>query len=94
MSGIYVLKCKDGFRVAYSESYESMIGRFDDKKIDYELVPLEIKKVFGDKPVFAEYSDALTEASKISALYRETEDGVFVMRQAAHKTFEEVVNGN
>lgn len=92
MSGIYILKLKDGFRVAYSKQYEDMIGSYDDSSMNYRLNKDVIKKVFGDKKNYTEYSEAVHAAIDISKKYPETNDGIFVMRHALNKTFDEVVN--
>jgi hypothetical protein len=92
MSGIYILKLKDGFRVAYSKQYENMIGSYDDSSMNYRLNKDVIKEVFGDKKNYTEYSEAVHAAIDISKKYPETNDGIFVMRHALNKTFDEVVN--
>jgi 3-oxoacyl-[acyl-carrier protein] reductase len=94
MSGIYILKLKDGFRVAYSKRYEDMIGSYDDSSMNYQLIKKVITEVFGDKKTYTEYSDAVRAAVDISKKYPETDDGIFVMRHALNKTFDEVVNVN
>ena len=91
MSGIYILKLKDGFRVAYSKRYEDMIGSYDDLSMNYQLIKKVINEVFGDKKTYTEYSDSVRAAVDISK-YPETDDGIFVMRHAFNKTFDEVVN--
>ena len=92
MSGIYILESKDGFRVAYSKRYEDMIGSYDDLSMNYQLIKKVINEVFGDKKTYTEYSDAVRAAVDISKKYPETDDGIFVMRHAFNKTFDEVVN--
>ena len=92
MSGIYILKLKDGFRVAYSKRYEDMIGSYDDLSMNYNLNKNVIKEVFGDKKTYTEYSEAVHAAIDVSRKYPETDDGIFVMRHAFNKTFDEVVN--
>ena len=92
MSGIYILKLKDGFRVAYSKRYEDMIGSYNDSSMNYELNKKVIEEVFGDKKTYTEYSDALDAALEVSKKYPETDDGIFVMRHALNKTFDEVIN--
>ena len=92
MSGIYILKLKDGFRVAYSEQYEDMIGSYDDALMNYQLNKNVIKEVFGDKKNYIEYYQAIKAAIDVSKKYPETDDGIFVMQHAFDKTFDEVVN--
>lgn len=92
MSGIYILKLKDGFRVAYCNRYEDMIGSYDDLSMNYDLNKNVIKEVFGDKKNYTEYSEAVHAAIDVSRKYPETDDGIFVMRHAFNKTFDEVVN--
>lgn len=92
MSGIYILKLKDGFRVAYCKQYEDMIGSYDDSLMNYQLNKNVIKQVFGDKKTYKEYSEAVHAAIDVSRKYPETDDGIFVMRHAFNKTFDEVVN--
>ena len=86
------MKLKDGFRVAYSKQYENMIGSYDDSSMNYRLNKDVIKEVFGDKKNYTEYSEAVHAAIDISKKYPETNDGIFVMRHALNKTFDEVVN--
>ena len=92
MSGIYILKLKDGFRVAYNKQYEDMIGSYDDSSMNYRLNKDVIKEIFGDKKNYTEYSEAVHAAIDISKKYPETNDGIFVMRHALNKTFDEIVN--
>jgi hypothetical protein len=92
MSGIYILKLKDGFRVAYSKRYEDMIGSYNDSSMNYELNKKVIEEVLGDKKTYTEYSDAVRAAVDVSKKYPETDDGIFVMRHALTKTFDEVVD--
>jgi hypothetical protein len=92
MSGIYILKLKNGFRVAYSKRYEDMIGSYNDSSMNYELNKKVIEEVFGDKKTYTEYSDAVRAAVDVSKKYPETDDGIFVMRHALTKTFDEVVD--
>jgi hypothetical protein len=92
MSGIYILESKDGFRVAYSKRYEDMLGSYDDSLMNYRLNADAIKEIFGYKKTYTEYSDALDAALEVSRNYPETDDGIFVMRHALNKTFDEVVN--
>jgi hypothetical protein len=92
MSGIYILKLKDGFRVAYSKQYEDMIDSYNDSLVNYQLNKAVIKEVFGDKKTYTDYSEAVHAAIDVSRKYPETDDGIFVMRHAFDKTFDEVVN--
>lgn len=86
------MKLKDGFRVAYSKRYEDMIGSYNDSSMNYELNKKVIEEVFGDKKTYTEYSDAVRAAVDVSKKYPETDDGIFVMRHALTKTFDEVVD--
>jgi hypothetical protein len=60
--------------------------------MNYELNKKVINEVFGDKKTYTEYSDAVRAAVDVSKKYPETDDGIFVMRHALTKTFDEVVN--
>jgi hypothetical protein len=69
-----------------------MIGSYDDLSMNYNLNKNVIKEVFGDKKTYTEYSEAVHAAIDVSRKYPETDDGIFVMRHAFNKTFDEVVN--
>jgi hypothetical protein len=43
MSGIYILKTIDGYRVAYSNRYDDFFGAFNDDTIKYEPNKVAIK---------------------------------------------------
>jgi hypothetical protein len=69
-----------------------MIGSYDDSLMNYRLNIKVIKEIFGYKKTYTEYSDALDAALEVSKKYPETDDGIFVMRHALNKTFDEVIN--
>jgi hypothetical protein len=60
--------------------------------MNYRLNIKVIKEIFGYKKTYTEYSDALDAALEVSKKYPETDDGIFVMRHALNKTFDEVIN--
>jgi len=97
MSGIYILKTKTdwnvpGYRVAYHDLYEDLIGGFDDVSATFKLNGCQINEVFGNcSPVLG-----LVKAYKVARLlaleHEETSDGIFIINQGANLTFEEIVN--
>ena len=93
MSGIYILKTKDGFRVAYNTELYNFLSHYDDKKMDWTLNGSEIAKIFDSAPFFNNFSSAMNMAIQISKKYAETSDGIFEIRQGESLNYEEIVNG-
>ena len=94
MSGVYVLNTKDGFRVAYSESYNDLFGSFVDRTMNYTVNIGTLNKMFGDAPIFDTEAEALDEAKRIAYVIPETDDGIMFISNYKNVTFEELLNGN
>lgn len=95
MSGVYVLNTKDGFRVAYSESYDELFGSFIDSTRNYQVNVGTLRKMFGDAPMSSDEETALNVAKEISgSIPMETDDGIMVISNYKNVTFEELLNGN
>lgn len=91
MNGIYILKMKYGYKVAYSDRYEEMIGRFDDTTGKYKLNGSVVAEVFNGPSTFLDYDYAEQEAMKIASRYPETDDGIFCIKNCEDMTFSEIV---
>jgi hypothetical protein len=92
MSGIYILKTIDGYRVAYSNRYDDFFGAFNDDTIKYEPNKVAIKEVFGLCYPFELELTALDAAMRISSLYDETDDGIMFIKDYQNYTFKELTN--
>jgi hypothetical protein len=93
-NGVYVLVTKDGYRVAYSDNYDALFGRFIDAGLNYLPDVPEIKRIFGKSEVFSDESAALNVAKDISKNINETDDGIMFIRNYPEFTFEELISGN
>jgi hypothetical protein len=94
MSGIYILKTKNEFRVAYNSEFYDFLAKYDDDMMDWTLNSEEIAKIFNTAPIFNNFSSALDMAVQISKKYTETTDGIFEIRQGESLNYEEIVNGS
>ena len=94
MSGVYVLKTKDGYRVAYSELYNDLFGAYIDSTMNYEINVSTLKKMFGDAAYFDNEEMALDEAKKISYIVPETDDGIMIIGNYKNVTYSELSDGN
>lgn len=94
MSGVYVLKTKDGYRVAYSESYNDLFGAYIDRTMNYAVNVSTLKKMFGDAKYFDNEKDALDEAKKIAYIIPETDDGIMIIGNYKNVTYSELSDGN
>jgi hypothetical protein len=92
MSGIYVLRTKDGYRVNYSELYDCLLGSFNDDTINYDINAEVLRRMFGNCRVFTSELMAIESAKSISKVFNETDDGIMTLRYADY-TYEELLNG-
>ena len=93
MSGIYVLKTKDGYRVNFAKNYDYLFGSYNDDTMNYNINADILKKIFGNCAVIPNEMMALESAKGISRLHNETEDGIMVLTSYASYTFEDLLNG-
>lgn len=89
MSGIYILKTKDGFRVAFSDRYDSLVGF--NSNADYFVDGKVAKSIFSDCFKYDKLDDALEHARVISRNYLETDDGIYIVKYAENVTFKELI---
>jgi hypothetical protein len=94
MTGIYILKTLDGYRVCYSNLFVKMLGSYNDKKMNYNVVPEIAKQMFEHCEVLPNIIMAISYANQISNSVPETDDGVFVINNFSDVNFEDLVNGN
>lgn len=89
MSGIYILENKDGYRVAYSRRYESLV--LMDLKIDFYVAGNVAQEIFENCFCYVTIDDALKHARRISNVYPETDDGICIVKYAKNLTFKELI---
>jgi hypothetical protein len=90
-TGIYVLQTTDGFRVAALESYDDLFDGYSPDIVRY-VNSEKIKESFGDCVVM-DYAGAMVAAQTIAKMYRECDDGIFVMKDYQFYSYEDLVNG-
>lgn len=93
MSGIYILNTADGYRVAYSEDYDCLYGRFNDDTMQFDVNREYLYRIFGNSDLYLVLDDAKTAAVGLSKNYDETDDGIMVIKNYNRYTFEELLNG-
>lgn len=93
MSGIYVLKTKEGYRVNFTNDYIYLFGSYNDDTMNYNIDTHILKKIFGNCAVIPNERMALESAKGISRLHNETEDGIMILNSYANYTFEDLLNG-
>jgi len=93
MNGVYILQTTDGYRVAYSTEYESMLGFYDANNMRHKLNGEIVNRVFGECFCFVNYLEAQTAARMLSVQYSYLDDGIYTIREVADQTYEEVING-
>lgn len=93
MSGVYILKTKEGYRVNYTEEYVNLFGSYNDDTMNYNIDTYILKKIFGNCAVIPNDILALQSAKGISRLHNETEDGIMILNSYANYTFEDLLNG-
>lgn len=94
MSGIYILKTKNEFRVAYNSELYDFLSSYNDDIMDWTLDGSKIAEIFNSAPIFNNFLSALDMAVQISKKYNETTDGIFEIRQGESLNYEEIVNGS
>jgi hypothetical protein len=92
MNGVYILQTTDGYRVAYSTEYESMLGSYDANNMRHKLNGEIVNRVFGECFCFVNYLEAQTAARMLSVQYQYLDDGIYTIREVADQTYEEVIN--
>jgi hypothetical protein len=93
MNGVYILQTTDGYRVAYSTEYESMLGSYDANSMRHKLNGEIVNLVFGECFCFVNYLEAQTAARMLSVQYQYLDDGIYTIREVADQSYEEVING-
>ena len=93
MSGIYILKTKEGYRVNFTKDYIYLFGSYNDDTMNYNINADILKKIFGNCAVIPNEYMALQSAKGISRLHNETEDGIMILKSYDTYTFEELLNG-
>ena len=94
MSGVYVLKTSDGYRVAYSRLIEDIYGYFDDETIGYRPCGSAIARKFGNATVFADAESAREYARELSVNYDYLDDGITFIEDYSDSTFVDLVETN
>lgn len=93
-TGIYILITKDGYRVAYSNQYTYLFGRYDDATNNFEINSKVLYNMFGDCFAFSNIDSAQAEAREISRYINcETDNGIMKISYPRY-TFEELLNGS
>ena len=93
MNGVYILQTTDGYRVAYSTEYESMLDSYDANSMRHKLNGEIVNRVFGECFCFVNYLEAQTAARMLSVQYQYLDDGIYTIREVADQSYEEVING-
>ena len=93
MSGIYILKTKDGYRVNFTKDYIYLFGGYNDDTMNYNINTDILKKIFGNCAVIPNEPMAFQSAKGISRVHNETEDGIMLLKSYDTYTFEELLNG-
>lgn len=89
MSGIYILKTKDGYRVIHTNRYDDLVGF--DRNGNYFIDGEVAKVLFSNSYKYDKLDDALEHARVISRNYLETDDGICVVKYAEDVTFKELI---
>jgi hypothetical protein len=92
MNGVYILQTTDGYRVAYSTEYESMLGSYDANSMRHKLNSEIVNRVFGECFCFVNYLEAQTAARMLSVQYQHLDDGIYTIGEVFDQTYEEVIN--
>ena len=93
MSGIYILVTKNSYRVTHTNNFENFFLDWNEEVFNYELNGQIIKEEFDNSPIFLNEKDAFEYAQKIAHKYPETDDGIYYIKNASNKTYEEIING-
>jgi len=89
MSGIYILKTKDGYRVSYTDRYSCLVGI--DTNLNYFIVGKVASAIFSNCYKYDKLEDAIEHAKVISRMYLEVNEGISVVTYAENMTFKELI---
>jgi hypothetical protein len=93
MSGVYILKTLDGYRVVYSKEKDCLFGSFNDDTMNYEIKTDILDSMFGNCCSIDNARDAIESAKCISNTMKETDDGIMILDSYGKYTFEELLSG-
>ena len=93
MSGIYILVTKNSYRVTYSKNYDNYFLDWNEEVFNFELNGITIKQEFDNSPIFLNETSAYQYALELADKYPETDDGIYYIKNAKDKTYEEIING-
>jgi hypothetical protein len=91
MSGIYILKTTDGYRVSFSTRYTELVSLSPDA--EYMVNGNVAKSIFENCYCYQDLDKAYEHAHIISKFHEETEDGIFLVTYAEKFSYGEVKNG-
>ena len=91
MSGIYILKTKDGYRVSHTNRYAELVGM--DTDINYYVDGKIAGQIFTECFRYDTLEEAIEHAKVIALNYFETDDGICVVKYAEHLNYGELTNG-
>lgn len=93
MNGIYILKTSDGYRVAYSDRYYSLVDIVEDEcyNIRHKVNGKVAAEVFSNSKVFENYESALKQAKITSQIYEETDDGICLISYAQNINYGDLI---
>jgi hypothetical protein len=89
MSGIYILKTKDGYRISHNNEYDSLVSF--DSNAEYFIVGEVARRLFSNSFRYDTLEEAYAHARVISKTYIETDDGICVVKYAENLTFKELI---
>lgn len=92
MSGIYILKTRGEYRVAYSTRLNEMLNGYTDT-FRYNYNTTVVDDVFGANKPFTKSEEAYTYAMTLTGMYPETDDGIYMMNDWEHLDYKELING-
>lgn len=95
-NGIYILQTKDGYRVAYMNTLESIYDKFNTDTLYYSLNPKVVKESFGNSFVFDDEKNAQEYAVNLTSYLdigiHQLADGIgYIIKDAKDKTFNEII---
>lgn len=90
-TGIYVLQTSDGFRVAPLESYEDLFDGYSPDIVRY-VNKEKLDNAFGNCVVM-DFAGAMVAAQTIAKMYKECDDGIFLMKDYQFYSYEELKDG-
>ena len=93
MSGIYILKTKDGYRVNFTKEYVYLFGSYNDDTMNYDINANILKSIFGNCAVFPTEIMAINSAKALSSVHEETEDGIMILSSYKDYTYKELLDG-